>query len=187
MHTGQEIQDALDEQVETLAKGDRKDLGTINGFTIKAAWKNDAGTSAEFQMVAPNGRDGVPIQLPTMARILSVITNTRKLARDSADVTDTIASAERLEAGAKEDFPQRAKLEQRRQQLADIEADLQANPVPPPAWLRYGAPIDTEIFVNGEPRLVTGHTIGDDDYVVKTEEGDVPYRQAMQCERHADL
>jgi hypothetical protein len=62
--------------------------------------------------------------------------------------------------------------------LADLERDLVDNPIPPPAWLRHGAPVGSLIYVDGQARPVEGHMYGEADYLIVTPEGDVPYLQA---------
>ena len=93
-------------------------------------------------------------------------------------VTEARDAAERLEAQAKRPFAQAERLAARRKLLADIEADMEANPAAPPAWLRHGAPVGTDVFVEGKPREVQGHRWTDEGYFVVTEEGLVPYLEA---------
>ena len=87
------------------------------------------------------------------------------------------ATIRSLEDASKAEFSQGATLARKRQQFSRLEDDLQANPIPPPAWLRHGAPVDSVIYASGEPRTVRGHLMSDDYYLV-TDEGDVPYLEA---------
>lgn len=49
---------------------------------------------------------------------------------------------------------------------ADLMADIAANPVPPPAWLRAGASVESAAFRNGKEFLVTGHRWNADGWFV---------------------
>ena len=82
-----------------------------------------------------------------------------------------------MEEAARERFPQQENLDRKREQFAALENDLQANPIPAPAWLRHGAPLDSEVYVDGQPRVVRGHRVGTD-YEIVTDEGNVPYLDA---------
>ncbi|MGG2103830.1 hypothetical protein [Stenotrophomonas sp. NRRL B-14846] len=66
--------------------------------------------------------------------------------------------------------------------LVELERDIQANPVPPPAWLRSGAPVETEVVWNGKTFEVTGHRWTADGWFVvgRDARGEVaiPYAEA---------
>ena len=175
--TGQEIQDGLDAQVLKLRPGDKKTLATVNGHDVVADWTRP---TREPIYEVRDADDGVldRIDNATMPKILGVITALRNTVEHLPKTfADKEESARRLEEAAQQDFPQREKLNKVRQQLAKLQDDIHANPVPPPAWLRHGAPIDSDIYVDGQPRTVRGHRM-DDDYKLMTDEGDVPYLQA---------
>ena len=177
--TGDQIQEGIDAQVKALAKGDKRTLATINGFDIEADWTG--GRQEPIYRMLHDGDSLAVIQAPTMPRIIAEIRGIR----DDANmyrlkVQDAKESIPRLEAAANEPFPQQAALERKRQQLAQIEDDLQANPVPPPGWLRHGAPIGSDIYVNGRALTVEGHRM-DTDYTVVTNEGEVPYLDAKDA------
>ena len=85
LRTAEEIQQALDAQVQSLVKGEKRVLGTINGYTIDADWTNRAlGSEPTFRLVEPAGAHFHPLQLPSMGRIISAISHARMLARESA-------------------------------------------------------------------------------------------------------
>lgn len=67
------------------------------------------------------------------------------------------ASIERLEQVAAAPFARAKDLDGAIKRLQDLERDIEQNPVPPPAWLRSGAPVDSEAYRNGQPFVVTGH------------------------------
>jgi hypothetical protein len=114
---------------------------------------------------------------PTIPRITASVTALRNRVTAASKPGNFEESVLRLEAAADQGFPRQADMLKKRQQLANLVDDLQANPVPPPAWLRHGAPLDSVIYVDGQPRTVRGHR-ETDDYKLLTDEGDVSYRRA---------
>lgn len=162
-------------QAAKMARGDDKiRLGTVYGFKLMGAW--------------PHFSDGVLLTLvgkrtyavsPSIQSIDGVLRNTLKTIADLEKQTqDAKESAARLADVAKLPFQQADVLKKKRKTLAELEADLKANPTPPPSWLRYGAPVGTLIYVDGDPLPVEGHRHGEDDYYIVTPEGDVPYQDA---------
>ena len=95
------------------------------------------------------------------------------------------ATADNMEKGMNQPFGQATDLERIAKQLSDLEADLSANPVPPPAWLRQGAPIDAEVYRAGKPYVVTGHRYGKDGWFVVAEDAKgatlIPYLEATDA------
>ncbi|MED5545710.1 MAG: PLxRFG domain-containing protein [Pseudomonadota bacterium] len=77
--------------------------------------------------------------------------------RQQANIGEMEATMGRLNATANEPFHKAEDLARYTKALADLEADIEANPVPPPSWLRTGAPVDTGVFWNGKEFTVTGH------------------------------
>ena len=77
-----------------------------------------------------------------------------------ADVKErdaALATSENMQKAMQQPFAQSDELERVSNQLKDLEKDLEVNPVPPPAWLRQGAPMDSEVYWNKKPYVVTGH------------------------------
>lgn len=85
-------------------------------------------------------------------------------------LTHTKQTIENLKGASEQPFGQATDLKQVEKQLSDLELDLEHNPVPPPAWLRQGAPIDSEVFHKGESFVVMGHRYADDNYYVIAED-----------------
>lgn len=185
--TGDMLQARMDAKVKTLERAAIGTLGgnvpivrlaTINGFEIVSKWP--PGNSDPLYWIAdqPDGHQVARIDAPTMPRI----TGRMNVLLDGVEAATFRAkqmgkSIEALRKSATMDFPQREALQNKRMQLAKLEDDLQANPTPPPGWLRHGAPMDSTIYVNGEPREVRGHSMSDD-YYLGTDQGDVPYLSA---------
>ena len=110
-----------------------------------------------------------------------------KLEERRNDIQDYIRSQARAEQVAQEPFQQANELDRLQQQLADIEQDLQDNPIAPPAWLRTGAPVETEILWNGERYTVSGHRWNDEGWYVLVEDAEggqaqVPYMEAKDSQ-----
>lgn len=77
-----------------------------------------------------------------------------------ADVKErdaALATSENMQKAMQQPFAQSDELERVSNQLKDLEKDLEVNPVPPPAWLRQGAPMDSEVYWNKTPYVVSGH------------------------------
>jgi hypothetical protein len=124
------------------------------------------------------GRPGGYAIKPSFNSIDSILRGLKDKAAKYHDNSEIEASIERMDAMSKMPFAQQKQLEAKKKALNDLRNDLELNPVPPPPWLRHGAPIDTLIYVDGKPRPVTGHKWNKDGYFVITDEGLVPYREA---------
>jgi hypothetical protein len=149
----------------------------VQGFSVlreKGYWRGD-----EY-MIRRAGDHTVG--KPTIA---SMESNMRKLSTRQAELTEDIAQKEasigRLRDAADQDFPQEEQLARTTARLDALEADLEANPIPSPGWLRYGAEVDTKIHVDGKERVVTGHRWDNDGFFVLTEDGDVPYKDVTDA------
>ena len=103
----------------------------------------------------------------------------QRIASVQSGIEKTEASIERLEEVSKTPFGRAADLEAAQKRLAALEKDIEINPVPPPAWLRAGAPVDSSAYRNGNEFVVTGHRWTRDGWFVlaQDEKGEfaVPY------------
>ncbi len=169
LHMQADIQPALDDLVAALKPGDDKTLAFINGHELHVRYP--VGRQPTYTIA------GSHIEAPTIARVNGAVTALRNRVAFAAKPGNFEESVLRLEAAGDEPFPRQADLLKKRQQLANLVDDLQANPVPAPAWLRHGAPLDSTIYVDGQPRIVRGHRMTDD-YKLVTDEGEVSYRRA---------
>jgi hypothetical protein len=171
--------EAFKEAADNLAQGSRDAIvAKVQGFEVRATKRFIDGTPPDL-WVKGSGKVDYEMGRPTLASAEAAIRNMIGLADHVArTVTEAREAAERLEAQAKRPFAQAERLAARRKLLADIEADMEANPAAPPAWLRHGAPVGTDVFVDGKPREVQGHRWTDEGYFVVTEEGLVPYLEA---------
>lgn len=153
-----DARDAIEELAEArqFAPGmETQTLGSFGGFPLKMEWKRHdeqpvLGLDVDGELIAGN-----------LGSLGSLESRLRGFAEDIAKLGPEIAQAERsierLRSQAREPFHQAKDLARTEADLAALEKDLTVNPVPPPAWLRSGAPIDTEVMWKGEKRLVSGH------------------------------
>lgn len=155
-------------------------LGEAWGFKLYASWPS-RHTDVRYYLSAGDvdysmGKATVESARQTLYGIKD------RIAKVDAEIASAKESIPRLQEAAKAPFARAADLEKKRKMLADLEADIQANPVPAPAWLRNGAPVNTEVFVDGKPVVVEGHRWTKDGYLVTvSEEGktarDVDYQK----------
>jgi N12 class adenine-specific DNA methylase len=176
---------AIDKYLEKAAlaipKGGDMPLAVeVNGFKVNGEVPRWATTGQVNLTLARKG--SYPFGKPSLASIESAIRRIpERLAETEASLADIEKQAARLDSMAKQPFAQAADLAQKQADLAALKADMEANPVPPPNWLRQGAPIDTLIYVNGEERVVTGHRWTSEGWFVATAEGDVDYGEAKDA------
>ncbi len=108
------------------------------------------------------------------------------IARKTEKLEEQRATIARLQAVAKEPFHMAADMERYDKALAALEIDIQSNPVPPPAWLRAGAPVDTSVAWNGAEFTVTGHRWTAEGWYVLASDGrgdvTIPYLEAKDAQ-----
>jgi hypothetical protein len=72
--------------------------------------------------------------------------------------------------------------------VQDIEKDMDENPVPPPAWLRNGAPVESDVYWNEQKYEVTGHRWTQDGWYVLVQDQDdsqrymIPYAEVKDSQ-----
>lgn len=106
--------------------------------------------------------------------------------RRRARMGEQRAAIGRLEAVAGEPFHMAGDLDRYAKALTDLEADIQLNPVPPPSWLRTGAPVDTGVGWHGAEFTVSGHRWTADGWFVLASDGSgdvtIPYLEARDAQ-----
>lgn len=106
--------------------------------------------------------------------------------RGRAEIEEMEASIKRAEAVSQEPFHMAADLARFEKALDDLELDIRVNPVPPPAWLRTGAPIDTDAYWGGKPFTVSGHRWTADGWFVLANDDkgaiSIPYMEAKDAQ-----
>ncbi|KZK31995.1 hypothetical protein A4F85_04570 [Delftia sp. GW456-R20] len=101
-------------------------------------------------------------------------------------IAEREASIERLQQVSKAPFARAVDLEAAQKRLEALEKDIEVNPVPPPAWLRAGAPVDSEAFRAGRPFVVTGHRWTKDGWFVLGQDAKgemaIPFTEVMDAQ-----
>ena len=105
-----------------------------------------------------------------------------KVQSRAAEAEKTVAT---LAEAVRQPFGRAEELAKVGKQFVDLERDLEINPVPPPSWLRQGAPVDSEVFFDRKPYVVTGHRYGGDGWFVLAEDDKgatiIPYLKATDA------
>ena len=163
-----------------VAGSRRITMGEYGGHKLFARWGSFDQTptlSMEFGDTEITGPAGSVASLEAGLRNFG-----SKVDAQRAELASIEQSRERMQKSVGEPFHMADQLAAQQKALADLEKDISINPVPPPAWLRQGAPIDTETFWNGKPYVVTGHRWTNDGWFVMGErdgkEVEIPYTEA---------
>ncbi len=189
-------QDALDKKLLKLGKfADHEKVGELYGFDVTARW-SQFSDKYELRMVPPgmadrssDVREDIYVYRhirslldanPSIASMEAILRNLHKHLETLTQKEESLKeSVKTLETAAKEPFPRAADLEKKKKMLDDLMLDLENNPVPPPSWLRNGAPVGGEVYVDGTAYPVTGHRWTSDGYFVTVDKGgqaeNVPY------------
>lgn len=136
-------------------------------------------SGANYRLGGKGVREYETMGKPTIA---SAEAGLRALARQAEYYDERIAddkrTVERLKTVIAQPFQQAEALAKKVEQLDTLRADMAANPIAPPSWLRQATPIDSVIYVDGKPKTVTGHRWTAENWFVSTTEGDVAYTDA---------
>ena len=162
---------------------------TTQALKISASWTptEEVGirlARSTFGAATPLRFDGGRIVVKAAIKLdLSDPAMATQVAARAAELRKELAHAETV---SKEPFHMADKLAEAQKQLADLEADIAANPVAPPHWLRSGAPVDTPVFWDGKQFIVSGHRWTNDGYFVQAEDGRgsvaIPYMEAQDAQ-----
>ncbi|MBK8583244.1 MAG: diguanylate cyclase [Flavobacteriales bacterium] len=152
-----EANDAFDTFIAANMRNDAAPMpiGSYGGAQILVAWPRWYERPAFVITI-----EGEPIA--TGAASVGSLEGSLRSYKDKVDkmratvVTD-IQAIQRLDEVAGQKFQRADQLKSAARQLSNLEKDIQANPVPPPAWLRNGAAVDTDVIWNGTKFEVTGH------------------------------
>jgi N12 class adenine-specific DNA methylase len=150
-------------------------VGELFGFPLEA---HRVGRETVYLQVASLTEPGV--RYGVYGAITDTLRGLRGTGRQvRAEAANLRADRPKLEELADQPFARAKDLERKQARLAEIEADMARNPVPAPAWLRHGAPVDTLAYVKGKEVVVEGHQWADDGYFVHVLDGErarrVPY------------
>ena len=164
---------------DNVRLGDKSTLiGSYAGTPLYAAFK-PMSTEAELVLTL----SGYTFNGKGLAGLESVMRNLPKqIEKRIEGINKAKASVETLKKAVTQPFMQKDELARVEKQIEALEADLELNPVPAPVWLRQGAPMDSEVFYDKRPFVVTGHQYSNDGYFVAAEDDKgtvlIPYLEA---------
>lgn len=165
-----------------IRMGDRAQaVGTYGGQELMVEWRNLDAEPVTIIRAFGESFDGKGIAgAEARMRNYPSVVEKIEIAAEQAQAT-----ADNLSKAMEQPFGQAEELARVSRQLEDIEQDLAVNPVPPPAWLRQGAPMDSEVFRNKRPFVVTGHRYTDQGWFVVAEDAKgtvvIPYLEATDA------
>ena len=164
---------------DNVRLGDKSTLiGSYAGTPLYVAFK-PMSTEAELVLTL----SGYTFSGKGLAGLESVMRNLPKqIEKRIEGINKAKASVETLKKAITQPFMQKDELARVEKQIEALEADLELNPVPAPVWLRQGAPMDSEVFYDKRPFVVTGHQYSNDGYFVVAEDDKgtvlIPYLEA---------
>jgi N12 class adenine-specific DNA methylase len=136
--------------------GESRTVGSYRGFPIVIRRTQNAGNTTHWYDL--RGQLDHAFQSKSTASMDYTLRSIAdKIEREQRDISESQASLTSLAKMADTPFGQQADLERKEKMLADIIADLAANPIPAPSWLRNGAPVGTSVWVDGKEYGVAGH------------------------------
>ncbi|MRX32796.1 PLxRFG domain-containing protein [Aminobacter sp. MDW-2] len=171
-----------EELPQQMRMGQNRAIGRYGGYVLNGGWDfKDPFVSLSIEGETFESRG------PSLA---SLAGNIRKVLTAEQDLVSDIerdrGTVERMRVAAGEPFHLADQLTSVERQLADLEADIEANPVAPPYWLRSGAPVETPIQWKGKPFIVTGHRWTDDGWYVLADDDAgtvaIPYTEARDAQ-----
>lgn len=170
-----DAREAIDAYVESkgLTRGsDSRSIGKFGGFALTLRWP---GLSAVPVVGLTVDGEHIEGAVGSLGSLEAALRNYRAgLEKLAPEISENRRSIERLRQATAEPFHQAADLERAEADFEALETDLRENPVPPPAWLRAGAPVDTEVTWKGDRHVVTGHRWNKDGWFVLASGDDGP-------------
>lgn len=139
-------------------------IGSIWGFDVEMVWRSRADQPRYRVLV-----EGLAVEVgkPTVESVRQNLYGIQASIRNLKETNDSYRkSIPGLVEATRAPFAREADLKKKRELFDSIQADIQSNPIPAPAWLRNGAPVGSEVFVDGRPVAVEGHRWTDDGYFV---------------------
>lgn len=139
-------------------------IGSIWGFDVEMVWRSRADQPRYRVLV-----EGLAVEVgkPTVESVRQNLYGIQASIRNLKETNDSYRkSIPGLVEATRAPFAREADLKKKRELFDSIQADIQSNPIPAPAWLRNGAPVGSEVFVDGRPVAVEGHRWTDGGYFV---------------------
>ncbi|MEG3064087.1 MAG: PLxRFG domain-containing protein, partial [Comamonas sp.] len=176
--------DAIDQFLTTDMRMEQSgvEVGQYRDQAVTARWPS-LSNQPELVMEV----DGQEFSSSSLRGLEQQIRNyPQRVEKVQAYVDQREASIERLEQVSKSPFARAKDLDAAVKRLDALVKDIEGNPVPPPAWLRAGAPVDSLAFRNGVEIVVTGHRWTQDGWFVlaQDDKGEmaVPYTQVQDAQ-----
>ena len=147
-----------------------KPFGELNGLTLWYIWGGYSNIKPDYYVGKTIRRSTATPSISALQAIASRFDEYADSERkEAAEKKDSIAG---LKKQSEEKFGRADELKHKQEQLARVELDMQVNPVPPPTWLRNGAPLHSIAYLDGTPYVVTGHRWTDTAYLVELQSED---------------
>lgn len=179
-----DAEEAIDQFLRTEMRMEQSGVkvGTYRDQAITARWPSLSSTPELVMEV-----DGQEFSSGSLRGLEQQVRNfPGRIEKIEGVIAEREASIERLEQVSRAPFARAADLENAAQRLEALEKDIEVNPVPPPAWLRAGAPVDSEAFRIGQPFVVTGHRWTKDGWFVLGQDAKgemaIPYNEVMDSQ-----
>lgn len=170
-----DAREAIDANVEASGigvGGEPRVIGSFGGYELQVRWPRQSASWTLGILVDDEFVEGKTGSLNSLEISLRKFRDAYN--EMAPEVAEADRSITRLRSQSDEPFHQAADLARAEADFEALEADLAANPVPPPAWLRSGAPVDTEVMWKGEKKLVSGHRWNSGGWFVLTSTEDGP-------------
>lgn len=144
-------------------------LGKIGGFDLSVTKRsNFFGSNVGYEVMIKG--NGIYQAKGTIASITSILNNLPKtLEQRKEAISKNLESIKSLESATKQPFPHAENLAKKKKALADMEQDLLDSPIAPPSWLVQAAPIDSDIYIDGDKYNVTGHKANEKGFYIVAE------------------
>ena len=184
-----DAQTALDEFISRKAEPtgtSPKKIGQVYGLDLSYMWSGTQSMEPIFYV----GSKGSPLIDMGRATILSadnaVWSLPRRIKEEGDALSENQRAVENLRRVVREPFGRAEELKRKADQLQRVEQDVQNNPVPPPGWLRNGAPVDSVAYHQGKPYVVTGHRWTAVNYSVELQSDDGKTQRAVPYDEVTD-
>ena len=179
-----DAEEAIDQFMRSDMRMDRSGvpLGAYRDQPITARWLPLSDRPEIVLNV--DGQEFVSTSLRGMEQL--VRNYPQRIAKVEANIAQREGSLDRLQEVANAPFSRATDLENAQKRLTALERDIEMNPVPPPAWLRSGAPIDSAAYRDGKEFVVTGHRWSSEGWFVLGQDAkgemSVPYMEVTDAQ-----
>jgi N12 class adenine-specific DNA methylase len=159
-------------------------FGEINGLSLAYKWTGRATAFPVFNIGNKAPRWTGTVSFNAFQQIASGFGRAAEDGRQNADYYRS--SIANLSKQAEETFGRAEELKRKKDHLARVQLDMQLNPVPPPSWLRNGAPVGSIAHEDGKPYAVVGHRWTSDGYTVELQSEDGKTQKSVSYDNVTD-